>query len=114
MIIRRSKEPDKPFLSKKKKVKTSKFDIGYLQNIDQIKKEVRNETYNIILTECHNKIKIYGNNNKPGCFYSIPELLFGKPKYDMNHCISWIIKHLRRDGLTVIQMSNNIIYVFWG
>jgi len=121
------KKSDKSYKSDKKSVKKSsfvlkklesnkkpkKFDIKFLQNINDKTEEIRGSTFNELLTECHNKIKVFGENGRLFCFYTVPEFRFGKPMFNLQNCVSWIIKSLRDDDFKVIQITKNILYISW-
>ena len=54
--------------------------------------------YNKILTRIHNKIKYISKQliNDQCCWYVMPEMMIGIPKYDYRDCTAYVIEKLRK------------------
>ena len=73
-------------------------------------------TYNVILEKCHKKIKNIANAGGMKTFFEVPYFILGLPLYDINNCIEYIIKCLRKNGMLAQSLSkpnNNILYISW-
>tara|TARA_B100000902_G_scaffold399251_1_gene469257 strand:+ start:858 stop:1469 length:612 start_codon:yes stop_codon:yes gene_type:complete len=72
-------------------------------------------SYNKILSRIHNKIKYtsrqYLDNNY--CWYVIPEVLLGIPKYDHRECISYVIDKLQENNFVVRYIHPNLVFISW-
>ena len=71
--------------------------------------------YNKILTRIHNKIKYVSKQliNDQCCWYVMPEMLIGVPKYDHNDCSAYVIEKLRINGFVVRYIHPNLLFISW-
>lgn len=72
-------------------------------------------TYNTILNRIHSRIKITSRQNiqEQFCFYIIPEVMIGIPKYDHGACTAYIINKLRDNGFIVKYTHPNLLFISW-
>ena len=72
-------------------------------------------TYNRILSRIHNKIKLLSRQNisNQHCFYVIPEIIIGVPKYNTEECTAYIISKLRDNGFIVRYTHPNLLFISW-
>ena len=103
------------------------FTIGDLQednvkiNLDDLyeKKKQKDlqtvQTYNRILSRIHNKIKLLAKQNiaNQHCFYIVPEIIIGVPKYNTEECTAYIIHKLRENGFVVRYTHPNLLFISW-
>jgi hypothetical protein len=71
--------------------------------------------YNKILQRIHNKIKYISKNvvNDNCCWYVMPEMVIGVPKYDYKDCTTYIIDKLRTNGFVVRYTHPNLLFISW-
>lgn len=71
--------------------------------------------YNKILTRIHNKIKHLSriHHNDQHCWYVIPEVIIGVPKYDHSSCTAYIIDKLEDNGFTIRYTHPNLLFISW-
>ena len=94
---------------------------SYKINIDELyeKKQQRDlntlNTYNKILSRIHNKIKYTSKQTitEKFCWYIIPELVLGVPKFDHTSCTAYIIYKLRDNGFVVKYTHPNLLFISW-
>ena len=90
-------------------------------NLDElyIKKQQQDlnilNNYNKILVRVHNKIKYVSKQliNDQCCWYIVPEMMIGIPKYNNNDCIAYIIDKLRENGFIVRYTHPNLLFISW-
>ena len=84
-------------------VKKQQQDINILNN------------YNKILIRVHNKIKYVSKQliNDQCCWYIVPEVMLGIPKYDHRDCTIFIIEQLRENGFVVNYIHPNLLFISW-
>ena len=90
-------------------------------NLDElyIKKQQQDlnilNNYNKILVRVHNKIKYVSKQliNDQCCWYIVPEILIGIPKYNNNDCIAYIIDKLRENGFIIRYTHPNLLFISW-
>jgi hypothetical protein len=71
--------------------------------------------YNKILSRIHNKIKYISKQliNDQCCWYIVPEMLIGIPKYDHKECTVYLIEKLRENGFIVRYTNPNLLFIGW-
>jgi hypothetical protein len=71
--------------------------------------------YNKILQRIHNKIKYISKNivNDNCCWYVMPEMVIGVPKYDYKDCTAYTIDKLRANGFIVRYTHPNLLFISW-
>lgn len=69
--------------------------------------------YNKILQRIHNKIKYVSKNvvNDNCCWYLMPEMVIGVPKYDYKDCTAYTIDKLRTNGFVVRYTHPNLLFI---
>ena len=72
-------------------------------------------TYNKILLRVHNKIKTISRQQikEQMCWYVIPEMIIGVPRYDNGACTAYLIDKLRGDNLYVKYTHPNLLLISW-
>jgi hypothetical protein len=71
--------------------------------------------YNKLLTRVHDKIKTASRQSKDNqyCWFLVPEIIIGLPKYDNGSCIAYIIDKLTINGFVVKYTHPNLIFISW-
>jgi hypothetical protein len=71
--------------------------------------------YNKLLSRIHNKIKVLSRQhiNDQHCWYTIPEMIIGIPRYDHGACTAYIIDKLRDNGFVVHYTHPNLVFISW-
>jgi hypothetical protein len=70
--------------------------------------------YNRILQRIHSRIRHVSKLLKEQhCWYVIPEIIIGVPKYDNVSCITYIIDKLRENGFVVKYTHPNLVFISW-
>jgi len=71
--------------------------------------------YNKILLRIHNKIKYISKQliNDQCCWYLVPEMMIGIPKYDHKDCTAFVIEKLRTNGFIVRYTHPNLLFISW-
>jgi hypothetical protein len=90
-------------------------------NIDELysKKQQQDlnvlKNYNNILIRIHNKIRYNSKNmlNQNCCWYIMPEMILGVPKYDHRDCTAYVIEKLRANGFIVRYTHPNLLFISW-
>jgi hypothetical protein len=96
-------------------------DTSLKLNIDELynKKQQQDlnvlKNYNNILIRIHNKIKYISKNmiNQNCCWYVMPEMILGIPKYDHRDCTAYVIEKLRANGFIVRYTHPNLLFISW-
>jgi hypothetical protein len=71
--------------------------------------------YNKLLTKIHNKIKITSRQkiDEQFCWFLVPEVMIGVPKYDQGACIAYLMDKLSENGFNVKYTHPNVIFICW-
>jgi hypothetical protein len=73
------------------------------------------ELFNKILNRIHIRIKKTSSQklNEQFCWYVIPEIIIGVPKYDQAACIAYNIDKLKENGFNVKYIHPNTLFISW-
>ncbi len=101
--------------------KSDTLDQSIKLNMDElyIKKQQQDmnilNNYNKILVRIHNKIKYISNQlvNEQCCWYIMPEMMIGIPKYDVKDCTAYVIEKLRDNGFVIRYTHPNLLFISW-
>lgn len=71
--------------------------------------------YNKILARIHNKINVTSRQNTTNqhCWYLIPEMMIGVPRYDHGACIAFCIDKLKDNGFILRYTHPNLLLISW-
>ena len=73
------------------------------------------ELYNKLLNRIHVRIKTTSKQKKDEqyCWYVVPEMIIGVPKYDQPACIAYLIGKLRENQFNVRYIHPNTLFILW-
>lgn len=73
------------------------------------------EIYNKLLSRIHKKIKITSRQHVSDqfCWFQVPEIMIGMPKYDHGACIAYLMDKLNNNGFAVRYIHPNVIFISW-
>jgi len=73
------------------------------------------ELFNKILNRIHVKIKTTSRQkiDEQFCWYVIPEIIIGVPKYDQGACIAYIMDKLKDNGFMIRYIHPNALFICW-
>jgi hypothetical protein len=71
--------------------------------------------YNRVLARLHTRIKTVSRQQavEQFCWYVIPEMIIGVPKYDHTACTAYIIDKLKENGFQLRYTHPNLLFVSW-
>jgi hypothetical protein len=72
-------------------------------------------TYNRILNRIHGKIRVVSRQQVAiqCCWFVVPEMIIGVPKYDNINCTAYIIDKLQENGFLVKYTTPNLLFISW-
>ncbi len=90
-------------------------------NIDELYEKKRQydlkqlELFNKILNRVHVRIKTISKQkvDEHLCWFVVPEIIIGVPKYDQAGCISYIMDKLKSNGFIVRYIHPNTLFICW-
>uniref|UniRef100_A0A6C0I6Z6 Uncharacterized protein n=1 Tax=viral metagenome TaxID=1070528 RepID=A0A6C0I6Z6_9ZZZZ len=90
-------------------------------NIDELYEKKRQidvnklELFKKILNRIHVRIKTTAKQNTAErfCWYVIPEIIIGVPKYDQGACIAYVMDTLQKNGFQVRYFHPNTVFISW-
>jgi|TARA_B110000879_G_C11112265_1_gene487961 hypothetical protein len=90
-------------------------------NLDELYEKKRKydlnklDIYNKLLAKIHNKIKITARQkiDEQFCWFVVPEIMIGVPKYDQGACIAYIMDKLSDNEFKVKYIHPNVIFICW-
>ena len=71
--------------------------------------------FNKILNRIHVRIKTISRQKKDEqfCWFVVPEVIIGVPKYDQAACIAYLIDKLKGNGFNVKYIHPNTLFISW-
>jgi len=71
--------------------------------------------YNKILNRIHSRIKTTSRLqlNEQHCWFIVPEMMIGVPKFDAGTCIAYIIDKLQNNGFKIRYTHPNLLFISW-
>jgi len=90
-------------------------------NIDELYEKKRQQDLNKltlfkkILNSIYLKIKISSRQKDclQFCWFVVPEIILGVPKYDQAECIAYLIDKLKLSGFNVRYIDPNLLFISW-
>jgi len=71
--------------------------------------------FNKILNRIHIKIKNVSRQkiDEQFCWFLVPEIIIGVPKYDHAACVAYLIDKLKTNGFNVRYIHPNLLFISW-
>jgi len=66
-----------------------------------------------ILTMINDKIINYTKYNYTNCIFNIPNFIIGYLPYNIDYMCNFLIKQLSKEGLYIIKLNSENIYISW-
>jgi hypothetical protein len=96
-------------------------DFSEKLNIDDLYERKRQQDlnkltlYNKILNRIHVRIRTVSKqkNDEQFCWFVVPEVIIGVPKYDQASCIAYLIDKLKDNGFNVKYIHPNTLFISW-
>ena len=96
-------------------------DFSEKLNIDELYEKKRQHDltqlalFNKVLNRIHVRIKTVSRQIKDEqfCWYLVPEVIIGVPKYDQSACIAYLIDKLKTNGFNVRYTHPNALFISW-
>lgn len=90
-------------------------------NIDELYEKKRQvdlnklELFKKILNRIHVRIKTVAKHSihEKFCWFVVPEVIIGVPKYDQGSCIAYIMNALQENGFSVRYFHPNTLFICW-
>jgi hypothetical protein len=94
---------------------SEKINIDELYEKKRISDVNKLELFKKILNRIHIRIKTTARNSKSerSCWFVVPEIIIGVPKYDQGACIAYIMDTLQNNGFTIKYFHPNTIFISW-
>lgn len=96
-------------------------DFSEKLNIDELYEKKRQQDlnklalFNKILNRIHVKIKTVSRQkvDEQFCWFLVPEVIIGVPKYDQGACIAYLIDKLKSNGFNIRYIHPNMLFISW-
>ena len=90
-------------------------------NIDDLYEKKRKidlnklELFNKILNRIHVKIKTVSRQkvDEQACWFLVPEVIIGVPRFDQASCIAYLINKLETNGFNIRYIHPNLLFISW-
>ena len=73
------------------------------------------KSYNVILQKIHTRIKNTSKQKQDNecCWFVVPEIQLGVPRYDVRACTAYLIDELQENGFRVQYTHPNLLFIAW-
>lgn len=96
-------------------------DFSEKLNIDDLYEKKRQydinklNLFNKILNRIHVRIKTVSRQkiDEQFCWFLVPEMIIGVPKYDQGACIAYLMDKLKENGFQVRYIHPNTLFISW-
>lgn len=96
-------------------------DFSEKLNIDELYEKKRKydlnklALYNKLLNRIHVRIKTVSRQkiDESFCWFVVPEVIIGVPKYDQGACIAYLLDKLKDNGFNVRYIHPNTLFISW-
>jgi hypothetical protein len=96
-------------------------DFSEKLNIDELYEKKRQydlnklALFNKILNRIHVRIKNISKQkiNEQFCWFVVPEIILGVPKYDQGACIAYLMDKLKENGFNTRYIHPNTLFISW-
>jgi hypothetical protein len=96
-------------------------DFSEKLNIDELYEKKRQydlsklALYNKILNRIHVRIKTTSRQkmDEQFCWFVVPEIIIGVPKYDQGACIAYLMDKLKENGFNIRYIHPNTLFISW-
>lgn len=90
-------------------------------NIDELYEKKRQydlsklELFNKILNRIHVRIKTTSRQkiDEQFCWFVVPEIIIGVPKFDQGSCIAFLMERLKENGFHIRYIHPNTLFISW-
>ncbi len=90
-------------------------------NIDELYESKRQHDlnklalFNKLLNRIHVRIKTTSKQriNEQFCWFVVPEIIIGVPKYDQGACIAYLMDKLKENGFHIKYVHPNTLFISW-
>jgi hypothetical protein len=91
------------------------LDPASLYGEQEKRDELKLRTYNNILEQVHNKIRIISRmpNNDKSYLFVVPEFVVGVPRFNTRDCIVYLVWNLRNSHFEVQYFHPNLLWISW-
>lgn len=92
-----------------------KLDPTTLYDEQEKRDALRLKTYNNILEQVHNKIRVIARmpNNDKLLLFTVPEFVLGVPRFNTRDCILYLVWNLRQTKFDVQYIPPSLLYISW-
>jgi len=89
------------------------MDINKLHKVKRERDIIQKKTWHKIFLMCIRKIELANKIFEEECFFEIPDMIIGHPKYNIDDVIKYLVKNLKKIGYYLEVYQPNIIYINW-
>lgn len=96
-------------------------DFSEKLNIDELYEKKRQQDlnklalFNKLLNRVHVKIRTTSRQkvDEQFCWFLVPEIILGVPKYDQAACIAYLMEKLKTSGFNIRYVHPNLLFISW-
>lgn len=94
-------------------IDVEEINVNQIQEIHYQRLKKRVGVFDKVLKQCYRVIKQTVSKEEQWCIYTIPEIMFGNPLYNIPDCANYIYRSLKKNGFTVKYIFPNHLVIMW-
>lgn len=92
---------------------TKRLNIFELHRTINEKNQKKSECYEKVLEICHRKVTTAAEHKQLRILFEVPEYVYGYPIFNINDCISFVMKNLKSNGFLIKYYFPKVLYISW-
>lgn len=89
----------------------SAFDL----NREALERQQRHRaSFEEVLESCYSRIRRCAYVGRTECSFAVPEMVPGRPRYDVNRCVRFVLSNLQGNGFRVSYYFPRFLRIEWG
>jgi hypothetical protein len=92
---------------------TNQITVYDLYNTMREKSLRHHECFTIVLDRIYSRIRRCASVDRLNCVYEVPEVIIGKPLFDVNKCIRYVMRNLTANGFRLQYFFPRTLVISW-
>lgn len=84
-----------------------------LHNAARVRSQRQHECFNLVNERCYARIKKCASVHRKSCVFEVPDIILGKPLYDVDRCTRLLIGNLEGNGFAVTYIFPRSLAISW-
>lgn len=92
----------------------NQINVFDLHRLALVRRQKERDSFISVLEKCYSRIKRVNNIYRSQCDFDVPIMVAGRPLFDMETCIKFMIRNLTSNGFVVDFHPPRTLHISWG